>query len=75
MKSDDIRVAIIDNSIDPTVYKPIDHWRTFLGVSWEAFRAVQGCFPDLDQGYTHIILTGSESSILDRAKGCILDKF
>jgi len=66
MKSDDIRVAIIDNSIDPTVYKPIDHWRTFLGVSWEAFRAVQGCFPDLDQGYTHIILTGSESSILDR---------
>jgi GMP synthase-like glutamine amidotransferase len=66
MRSDSIRVAIIDNSIDPTVYRPVDHWRAFLGVSWEAFGAVKGCFPDLDQGYTHLILTGSESSILDR---------
>lgn len=66
MKRENVRVAIIDNSIDPTVYKPIDHWRTFLGVPWEAFRAVESCFPDLDREYTHLILTGSESSILER---------
>jgi len=60
------RVAIIDNSIDPTVYKPIDHWKRFLGVSWEAFRAAESCFPDLDDKYTHLILTGSEASILER---------
>ena len=66
MKRENVRVAIIDNSIDPTVYKPIDHWRTFLGVPWEAFRAVESRFPGLDRGYTHLILTGSEASIMER---------
>ena len=66
MKRKKVRVAIIDNSIDPSVYNPIDHWRAFLGVPWEAFRAVETCFPDLDKGYTHIILTGSEASIAER---------
>ena len=60
------RVAIIDNSIDPAIYKPIDHWRRFLRVPWEAFRAAENCFPDLDAKYTHLILTGSEASILER---------
>jgi GMP synthase-like glutamine amidotransferase len=66
MKKKDARVAIIDNSIDSTVYKPIDHWRTFLGVPWEAFRASESCFPELSKGYTHLILTGSEASIMER---------
>lgn len=66
MKRENVRVAIIDNSIDPTVYRPIDHWRTFLSVPWEAFRAVEKSFPDLDQEYTHLILTGSEASIIER---------
>jgi len=66
MKRDGVRVAIIDNSIDPSVYKPIDHWRTFLSVPWEAFRAAESCFPDLDKGYSHLILTGSEGSIMER---------
>jgi GMP synthase-like glutamine amidotransferase len=66
MMREGARVAIIDNSIDPAVYKPIDHWREFLGVPWEAFRAADSCFPDLDKKYTHLILTGSEASILER---------
>jgi GMP synthase-like glutamine amidotransferase len=66
VKGEDILVALVDNSVDPSVYKPVDHWKTFLGVPWEAFRAVEGCFPDLERGYTHLILTGSETSILDR---------
>jgi len=61
-----LKVAILDNSIDPGVYKPIEHWRAFLAAPWEAFRAVEGRFPDLSRGYTHLLLTGSEASIVER---------
>ncbi len=61
-----LKVAILDNSIDPAVYKPIDHWRQFLSVPWESFRALDGQFPDLASGLTHLILTGSEASIVQR---------
>ena len=57
MRKNEIKVAIIDNSIDSSVYNPIDHWRSYLDVAWEAFRASQKHFPDLKRGYTHIILT------------------
>ena len=59
------KVAIIDNSIEPAVYKPVDHWRTWLDVQ-EAFVAREGNLPDLRQGFTHLILTGSEASINER---------
>lgn len=60
------RVAIIDNSIYPDLYKPIDHWKKFLPVPFKSFRAAEGQLPDLDDGFTHIILTGSEASIVER---------
>lgn len=60
------KVAIIDNSIDSLIYNPVDHWRTYLDVEWHSFKATKSRFPDLKRGYTHIILTGSEASILDR---------
>ncbi|MBP1768246.1 MAG: glutamine amidotransferase class-I [Candidatus Aminicenantes bacterium] len=62
----DIRVAIIDNSIAPAVYKPVEHWAGFLGVPFVSFRAADGRLPDLGEKYTHLILTGSEASILER---------
>ena len=62
----DTKVAIIDNSIDPLLYDPVTHWASFLDVEWRAFRAIEGDFPDLKQDYTHLILTGSEASILER---------
>lgn len=62
----DILVAVIDNSIDPSLYTPVEHWAKFLGVSFAAFRAPDGRLPALGSGPTHIILTGSESSILER---------
>ncbi|MCJ7487541.1 MAG: gamma-glutamyl-gamma-aminobutyrate hydrolase family protein [Candidatus Aminicenantes bacterium] len=58
-------VAIIDNSIDPGVYRPVEHWSRHLAVPWDAFVARDGCFPD-PADYSHIILTGSEASILER---------
>ena len=61
-----IKVAIIDNSIDPSVYKPVRHWSSFLSVEWKAFKATAREFPDFNEGFTHMILTGSEASILDR---------
>jgi GMP synthase (glutamine-hydrolysing) len=58
-------VAIIDNSIVPEVYKPVEHWSRYLDVPWEAFVARERRFPDPGR-FSHIILTGSEASILER---------
>jgi GMP synthase-like glutamine amidotransferase len=66
MKNQPVKVAIIDNSINPEVYKPVEHWDAFLGAPWESFRALEGRFPHLGAGFTHIILTGSEASIVER---------
>jgi len=62
----DIRVAIVDNSIAPSVYKPVEHWGAFLEAPFSSFRAPEGRLPGLETGFTHIILTGSEASIVER---------
>lgn len=64
----EMKVAIVDNSIDSSIYNPIIHWKSYLEVEWEAFKAIKSHFPDLKKGYTHLILTGSEASILEREK-------
>lgn len=58
-------VAIIDNSIEPEVYRPVEHWAAHLVAPWRAFTARRGEFPD-PAGFSHFILTGSEASILER---------
>jgi hypothetical protein len=58
-----IKVAILDNSLDPDVYKPVLHWSRWLTEAWIAFRAPEGRFPRLGDRFTHLILTGSEASI------------
>lgn len=60
-------VAIIDNSIDPEVYTPVAHWGKHLPCETRGFRAPTGDYPDLDAlGITHVLLTGSEASIVER---------
>lgn len=59
------RIAIIDNSIDPGIYRPVEHWSRHLTVPWDAFVAREGRFPD-PTDYSHFILTGSEASVLER---------
>jgi GMP synthase-like glutamine amidotransferase len=66
MNGPNIRVAIIDNSIAPAVYKPVEHWASFLGVPFVSYRAPEGRLPEPSEKYTHVILTGSEGSILER---------
>jgi GMP synthase-like glutamine amidotransferase len=61
-----LRVAVVDNSINPQVYKPVEHWAAFLPVPFSSFRAPEGQLPDLRDGFSHLILTGSEASITDR---------
>lgn len=63
-KTGSVKVAIIDNSIDPGLYSPVGHWSRYLNVPWEAWTAREGQFPD-PEAYSHVILTGSEASILE----------
>jgi GMP synthase-like glutamine amidotransferase len=58
-------VAIVDNSIDPAIYRPVEHWSRYLDVPWEAYVAREGRLPD-PAAFSHMILTGSESSIVER---------
>lgn len=60
-----IAVAIVDNSVIPEIYRPVEHWRRHLDVPWQAFTAREGSLPD-PAAFSHIILTGSEASILER---------
>jgi len=64
-RSDRTTVAIVDNSIDSTIYRPVGHWSRHLSAPWQAFVAREGQLPD-PGGFSHIILTGSESSIVER---------
>lgn len=66
MKKSQVKVAIIDNSINTAIYTPVLHWTSYFDQEWRSFRAKDGMLPDLDQGYTHIIVTGSEASIVER---------
>jgi GMP synthase-like glutamine amidotransferase len=66
MREKEVKVAFIDNSIDSSIYNPQEHWKPYLGVAWDSFKATESHFPDLNKGYTHLILSGSEASIIER---------
>lgn len=63
-----IKIAIIDNSLDSSLYNPVAHWSSHLQCDWEAFKAKESQFPDLKKGFTHVILTGSEASIIEKER-------
>jgi len=58
------RVLILDGSIWPEIYRPVDHWRALLGsVSADAVHVSFGDkVPSLGR-YSHLVVTGSETSI------------
>jgi len=65
----EVRLALIDNSIDCSVYNPEEHWKPYLEVEWDSFKATKHQFPDFRKvKYTHLLLTGSEASIVIRDK-------
>jgi GMP synthase-like glutamine amidotransferase len=65
--SHDHRLLIVDLSVNPAVYRPVEHWRPHveaLGVSVDVCRPPDGDVPADLASYSHAILTGSEASIL-----------
>jgi len=60
------RVLILGGALNPERYRPFDHWRTLLGATpSDSVDLVAGdALPSLDD-FTHLILTGSEASIVD----------
>jgi len=61
------RLLIVDLSVDPAIYRPVDHWRPHadaVGVPADVCRPPDGDVPTNLEPYTHAILTGSEASIL-----------
>jgi GMP synthase-like glutamine amidotransferase len=59
-----VRVAIVDNSVRPEIYQPVEHWSRYLDAPWEAFAARTERLPD-PAAFSHFLLTGSEASILE----------
>lgn len=59
------RVLILDNAIDHDRYRPVEHWAPFLLFPADAFRASQGELPKSVDEYSHLIVTGSEASIVE----------
>lgn len=57
------RILVLGNSIDRTIYRPVEEWsRTFGDVPFDAVHVPTGePIPALDR-YTHLLLTGSEAS-------------
>lgn len=59
------RLLIVDNSLDPELYRPVEHWTGMVGYEPDSIHMpTGGRLPDTDQ-HTHVILTGCEGSILD----------
>ena len=65
--SDPRRLLIVDLSVNPAVYQPVEHWRPHIeamGVPVDVCRPPDGDVPEDLAPYSHAILTGSEASIL-----------
>jgi GMP synthase-like glutamine amidotransferase len=60
------RVLVLDNAVHRSDYLPFDHWQRAVGDAAQLVRAPrEEPPPDELGGYTHVIVTGSEASILD----------
>jgi GMP synthase-like glutamine amidotransferase len=63
------RILLLDNAIYRDVYRPLDHWRTAIDAAWpepvKIVAARQGEPPPSPVGFTHVIVSGSEASIMD----------
>jgi len=59
----DTRILIIDNSIDQTVYRPLQHWRPYLDGPVDVYRPPESQLPPIPLAYSHVLITGSEASI------------
>ena len=61
------KIAFIDNSIDHVFYNPVINCNPCIK-EFVTYRAINNEFPSLNENFTHIILSGSEYSILEKAE-------
>jgi GMP synthase-like glutamine amidotransferase len=61
------RVLLVDNAVHRFLFKPTWHWKAYLReVSVSVVNVPSGRALPAIEGFSHIILTGSEASILER---------
>ncbi len=58
------RILVIDNSVDPAVYRPVEHWRTNMTCEVEAYRPADEDVPRDLSRFSHLIVTGSEATVM-----------
>jgi GMP synthase (glutamine-hydrolysing) len=60
-----IRILLIDNAVHRDIYKPFDHWSRYLPSEAEVIPVAKEEPLPRPDGFTHVLITGSEESILD----------
>lgn len=61
------KLLILDNALDHKIYRPLDHWSKALGFVPDHIHVPSGAPLPSAGNHTHVILSGSESSIVERA--------
>ena len=59
------RILMLDNAIDRKIYSPVLHFPPFFVHPFDVFPASENQLPIDPEPYTHILVSGSESSVLD----------
>jgi len=58
-----MRVLLLDNSIETSLYGPVAHWGRHVTCELDSVRPPEGSWPSSLAGYSHIMVSGSEASI------------
>lgn len=57
-------VLFIDNSLNTNIYSPVGHWSRHVDCDFDTVMPPMGEFPHRFDKYSHVIITGSEASIM-----------
>lgn len=60
-------LVVLDNSVDPTFYRPVEHWERVAGRPLASVWVAGGAALPAPDVHTHVLITGSESSIVEPA--------
>lgn len=59
------RILFLDNAIDHAAYYPLAHWASHFRYPYDAFRTSEGELPGDLSSYSHVLVSGSEGSIME----------
>jgi hypothetical protein len=65
------RILFLDNSIENDLYRPLSYWEPVLLFEFDSYRASAGQLPDDLDAYSHIFISGSTASVLDKSRAGI----